>query len=243
MPLISYASKKLVSNSIASTFNPAFFHAIEISLFLYDPLFVSCHHWPCFIYLDQVCKAIWQQNLLFRFALIHKPICSAATKARFSITKIKTLSWTAEATKHRISLSMCCFTCVYKENYPPTVSKCFAFDTDLPQLSPTSHHHSHQEFSLKHLQYIAWFDQHVLPVPYLGWQAWLNIWKKAKAKILIVAWIRMKCYNFLVCKKHQDLKSSHQVTKASITWKNQLKTTESFLLFLYWSTLYTILTI
>lgn len=164
-----------------------------------------------------------------RFACIHKPIYSSETNPRFSIIKIKSLSWTAEAPSHRISLSICTVLLVLVERtlqwQSPNVVLSLIL-TDLPLLSPTSHHHSHQKFSLKHL---TCFGQHVLSFPYLGWQAWPNK-NKAKTKILVAAWIRMKSYNFLVSMENQVLKSSHRVTRAWIIWKNQLKTSESFLL-------------
>lgn len=165
-----------------------------------------------------------------RFACIHKPIYSSETNPRFSIIKIKPRSWIAEAPSHRISPSICTVLLVLMERtlqwQSPNVVLSLIL-TDLPLLSPTSHHHSHQKFSsLKHL---TCFGQHVLPFPYLGWQAWPNK-NKAKTKILVAAWIRMKSYNFLVSMENRVLKSSHRVTRAWIIWKNQLKTSESFLL-------------
>lgn len=144
MPLLSYTSKQLDCNKVPSTFSPPFFHDNDISLFLYDPLFVICHNLPWFTDLDEACNEIWwKQDLLFVTSGLHAFINLLVPHQQstdfLSITKLKPLSWIAEAPNRLYSRSiqphfsqhLCCSTCAYRKNSPTIVCKCcFVFDID-----------------------------------------------------------------------------------------------------------------
>lgn len=112
-----------------------FFHANDVRLFLYDPLFVICHHLPCFAYLDQFCNAIWwQQNLVFVTSDLHAFInyLFLRNKPQVFYYKNKATFLNSRSTQPLyFSWHLYCFTCACGNNSPMTVSKCcFVFDID-----------------------------------------------------------------------------------------------------------------